>query len=338
MIIFDKGRTMIIPAKYILTPKISKFLQQIEAAKEVINSVNIPPEVEANIRRLSILKSSLFSARIEGNTLNLEDLPKEPSKSQKRLEVFNILKALNWVNSKKFRQFTIQNILVLHKMVMEGLIEKDDMDKFRTEVGAIFNEAGIAIYLPPRPSQLLGLIERLVSFINSTNEQFIPIKASLVHFTFEKIHPFLDGNGRVGRLILQAIMQKGDFGMKGLLSTEEYLDNNRDEYYMSLEKNEQDVTEYLEFMLEAVSQTANQAKEEVLKKKEVGIEDLLLPRRAEILKIINDQNLVNFDTIRRRFLSVNERTLRYDLKYLVDRNLIKKLGSTKGVYYTAVTI
>lgn len=329
---------MLIPPRYILTPKISFLLQQIEAAKEVINSVAIPPEIEANIRRQATLKSSLFSARIEGNTLNLEDLPKEPSRSQKRLEVFNILKALNWVNSRSFREFRIQDILKLHKMVMEGLIEKEDLGKFRIEVGAIFNQAGTLVYLAPRPSQILSLIEKLVEFINSTHEQFIPIKTCLAHYTFEKIHPFLDGNGRVGRLILQASLQKGGYGMKGLLSTEEYLDNHRSEYYLSLEVADRDATEYLEFMLEAIAQTAYQAKEEVLKIKEVGIEDLLLPRRAEILKIIRDHDLVNFDTLRRRFLSINERTLRYDLKYLVDRNLIKKLGSTKGVYYQVAPV
>lgn len=329
---------MLIPPRYILTPKISQLLQQIEAAKEVINSITIPPEIEANIRRQSTLKSSLFSARIEGNTLNLEDLQKEPSKSQRRQEVFNILKALNWVNSKKFGNFTKQDILILHKKVLEGLIEKNNLGKFRTEVGAIFNQAGIAVYLPPRPSQILSLIERLVGFINSTYEQFIPIKASLAHYTFEKIHPFLDGNGRVGRLILQAVLQKGDYGMKGLLAIEEYLDNHRSEYYAALEIMDKDVTEYLEFMLEAISQAANQVKEEILNRKNIDIENLLLPRRAEILKIIQDQSLVNFDTIRRRFLSVNERTLRYDLKYLLDRNLIKKLGSTKGVYYQATPV
>lgn len=54
---------MLIPPKYFLTPKISKLLASIEASKEVINSITIPPEIESNIRRQSTLKSSLFSAR-----------------------------------------------------------------------------------------------------------------------------------------------------------------------------------------------------------------------------------------------------------------------------------
>ena len=61
--------------------------------------------------------------------------------------------------------------------------------------------------------------------------------------------------------------------------------------------------------------------------------ETLLPRRAEIYYIIRDHELVNFDMIRRRFMGINERSLRYDLKKLADAGLILKLGATKGVYY-----
>lgn len=62
----------------------------------------------------------------------------------------------------------------------------------------------------------------------------------------------------------------------------------------------------------------------------------LLPRREEILNIIRDHQLVKFDTIRRRFMAVSPRTLRYDLKKLKDAGLVKKLGVTNGVYYQAL--
>jgi len=324
---------MVIPPKYFLTPKITQLLQSIEVSKEVINSIEIPKELETNIRRKSTLKSSLFSARIEGNTLNLDELPSTPSKSQRTQEVFNILKALNWVYERRSKNLNLQDILKLHQLVIEGLVEKQDTGKFRTNLGAIFNSAGIAIYLPPRPSQILSLTKDLIKFANSEKEQFAPIKASLIHYTFEKIHPFLDGNGRVGRLLLQAVLQKEGYGMKGILPLEEYLDNHRSEYYRVLESSEKDVTDYVEFILESIAETAKEVKEQFLKKDGVKVEDLLLPRRAEILNIIKDHGIANFDTIRRRFLKVNERTLRYDLKKLADQGLIKKRGTTKGVYY-----
>ncbi|MBI2011785.1 Fic family protein [Candidatus Daviesbacteria bacterium] len=327
---------MLIPPKYILTPKISQLLSSIESSKEVINSITIPPEIEANIRRRSTIKSSLFSARIEGNTLTLDEVLNNPSKSQKKQEVFNILKAINWIFERRFRDLSLKDIFELHRIVLSGLSPEENLGSLRTQQGAIFNSAGIAIYLPPPNRQVLPLTKRLIRFANSTKEQLVPLKACIVHFTFEKIHPFLDGNGRVGRLLLQLILHRDGYGMKGLLPIEEYLDNHRSEYYRSLENSERDLTDYLEFMLEAITKTAKDAKEQVLEKEKVKPEDFLLPRRAEILNIIKDQKLVNFDTIRRRFMSVNERTLRYDLKKLQDAGLIRKRGTTKGVYYEVI--
>lgn len=325
---------MLIPPKYFLTPEISQLLSSIEASKEVINSISIPPEVETNIRRQSYLKSSLFSARIEGNTLTLDELATRASKDKKKVEVFNILKALNLVLQKRGKDIAIKDVLELHSLVMDGLTSS--LGRFRNEISTIFNTAGIAIYMPPPPRQVPTFVEKLLKFINFQKEPLVPIRACLAHYAFEKIHPFLDGNGRVGRLLLQAVLHKSGYGMKGLLSIEEYLDNHRSLYYRGLENSEKDVTDYLEFMLEAIAQSGEFTKKMVLAKKNAEPKDYLLPRRAEILNIIIDHRLVNFDQVRRRFLAVNERTLRYDLKKLADAGLIKKLGTTKGVYYEAL--
>lgn len=326
---------MLIPPKYTLTLKITQLLQEIEINKAVINSLNITKEIELNLRRQSSLKSSLFSAKIEGNTLRLEELTKLSTKDQRKIEVFNILKALNLIYSNKTKTITSKDILTFHKIVMANLVDKKELGHFRKEAGAIFNTAGVVVYLPPRPSQVLFLINNLIKFINSKKEPFVIVKAALVHFSFEKIHPFLDGNGRVGRLLLQAILQKENYGMKGLLNLEEYLDQERSDYYRFLENSEKDVTEYLEFMLECMAKAADEAKNKILLAQNGSGKDLLLPRREEILNIIKDHGMVNFDIIRRRFLGVNERTLRYDLKKLADGGFVKKRGTTKGVYYEA---
>ncbi len=231
---------MIIPPKYTFTTKISEHLQNIEASRQVINAVTIPPEIETNIRRQSILKSSLFSARIEGNSLTLEELTRTASKDQKKHEVMNILRGLQYVQKRGARDLSVTFIRELHEKVMQGLIDSSSKGKVRTEVSAIFNSAGIAIYLPPPPRQIPPLMERLVKFSNSQKEQFVPIRAILTHYTFEKIHPFIDGNGRVGRLLLQAVLEKTGYGMKGLLSVEEYLDIHRSEYYDVLSLGEKD--------------------------------------------------------------------------------------------------
>ncbi len=326
---------MLIPPKYSLTSKITQQLQSIEGSKEVINSLEIPAEIETRIRRKSTLKSSLFSARIEGNPLTLEELQKTPSSDQRKKEVFNVLRGLNWVYKRGSRDLSVKNILDLHQVAMKDLIDQSALGKFRNKTTAIFNANGIAVYLPPPPRKIPSLIKRLLNFINADKEPFVPIRACLAHYSFEKIHPFFDGNGRVGRLLLQAVLVKIGYAMKGLLAIEENLDQKRPQYYRVLDEPEKDVSAYLEFMLAIIDQAAREAKKEVIKKQQGTAEDYLLPRRAEILSIIRDHEFANFDLIRRRFLAVNERTLRYDLKKLSDLGLIKKLGKTRGVYYRA---
>lgn len=324
---------MLIPPRYTFTTAISDSLQQLEACKQVLDTIHIPPEIEVNIRRQSILKSSLFSARIEGNPLTLAEMTTTPSKDQKKQEVMNILRGLQIVQKRGRKDISISFIKELHAFVLKDLSTTLERGKFRTEVSAIFNSAGIAIYLPPPPRQIPSLMEKMVKYANSSKEQFVPIRAVLTHYAFEKIHPFLDGNGRVGRLLLQAVLEKTGYGMKGLLSVEEFLDKNRSDYYDVLSLGEKDVTDYVEFMLKALAVTSEEAKKLALQKENTKPEDFLLPRRAEILNIIKDHKMVTFDTIKRRFLQINDRTLRYDLKKLQDGGLIKKRGATKGVYY-----
>src|SRR4030043_827522 len=168
---------MLIPPKYQLTNKISELLSSIQGSRDVIESLIIPPEIEQNIRRKSTLNSSLYSARIEGNQLTMDMLSIISPKDQRKIEVYNILKALNWINEKKRRKLTEKDILTLHRITMNGLIDLNNLGQFRNNMEAIFNSAGIAIYMPPPPRFINPSIMKLMKYINSSKEQFVPIKA-----------------------------------------------------------------------------------------------------------------------------------------------------------------
>jgi len=317
---------------YKLTPEMVNLLQEIEYSKSAIENTFIPLRIEQNIRRQSVLSSSLYSAKIEGNRLHLNDLTRKSDSDKEKIEVFNLLKAINFVLSDNSQDFSVEDIKKLHGIVMSGLFASPG--QFRTEMSAIFNSQGIVVYLSPPPTSVEPLLLNLVNYINDDSQEKIAvIKACVAHYVFEKIRPFIDGNGRVGRLILQMVMYKKGYGMKGLLSVEEYLNENRLGYYQSLEEPESDITGHLIFMLKAISETSKKAKNLVLSKTSYLESDLFLPRRLEILNLIKGHQLVTFDFIRRRFTKINERTLRYDLKSLQDKGFITKLGTTNGVHY-----
>ena len=328
---------MKIPPNYSLTPKSIYYLTQIEAVKAVFEMITIPEKVIENLTRQSLLKSALYSAKIEGNTLVLEEaenLQVIDPKLKERIEIENILSAFSFMQGKgKKIDINPQLILRLHSIVMKSLLPIDEIGKLRKKSSAIFNQAGVAIYATPSPALIKQLVGQLISFINKDSEVLIPVKAFLAHLLFEKIHPFEDGNGRVGRLLTQAILAKGNYHFNYLLSLEEILNNKKAEYYDLLDKNNASL--FLEFMLETMFQKLEELKTEVTNKRDYKKEDTLLPRRREILEIIRDHGEVSLDTIQRRFLKVPSRTLRYDLNNLEKAGYIIKIGSTRGALYKA---
>lgn len=330
---------MKIPLVYNLTPKISAFVEKLEVNRQIINSISIAPEIEKNIKRESLLKSSLFSAKIEGNSFSFEQIQRETltnPKQKEKIEIVNILKAINWLGRrfKKKEKLIKKDILELHRLTMDSLIFEDDLGRLRREPGAIFNQAGVAIYLAPSPQEVPILIDQLLDYINGQKEKNTVIRAALAHLSFEKIHPFVDGNGRVGRLIFQAVLVSGDYQMKNLVAIEEYINKHKDDYYYFLDTSKKDATEYLEFILEGLWSETERIKKIIFQKKQATPEESLLPRRSEILSIIRDHKLVSFNFLQRRFLLINPRTLRYDLKALADAGYIFKKGKTNGVFYS----
>jgi Fic family protein len=323
-----------ISCKYRETLKIRDNIIRIEVAKKIIDLLPKLPHIEESFRHKSLLKSSLFSARIEGNRLEIEEIENiqnNTSRSREKKEVFNILQALKWIHSIPSKKIiTVKTILKLHKFVMNGL--SADVGHFRNEPSAIFTTGGIAIYMTPPPSELPTLINNLLATIK-TGKDHVVIKSAIAHFAFEKIHPFLDGNGRVGRLLSAYILKSLGYGFRGLVVIEEYISNHREEYYDLLAVAKKDITDFVEFFLRAVLESTEKAIEELQNTKEEKATDSLLPRRQEIIAIIKDHKMVSFDFIRRRFYKIPDSSLHYDIRMLIKKGFIKKLGDTRGALY-----
>ncbi len=147
----------------------------------------------------------------------------------------------------------------------------------------------------------------------------------------------MDGNGRVGRLLSTYILNQSGFGFRGLVSLEEYLEKNRSLYYDFLNLPGKDLTRFIEFFLEGLT---SQAEKTIKLIKNIEIEspeDILSPRRKEILAVIRDHKIISLNFIKRRFMAVSKRTLSHDLHQLIKQGFIKKLGSTRGALYSPAT-
>lgn len=325
---------MVIPPPYTVTSEMIEIITQIESLFHFFSAYEIPLQTQEKIQRVSLLKSSLYSARIEGNPLTLENFQNTSNKIKQK-EVENIILALKSIKNNMSNKIKFSNelLLELHKIVMKDLSQ--DAGYFRTEMNAIFNQFGVAVYIPPPPTKVRTLINELAMYIEDDNEKFPLVKAFIAHIVFEKIHPFLDGNGRVGRLLITTILQSKWKKASHLIPYEEYLDQNKDQYYYHLDKGLAKADDYLLFMLNGFLVQSEKTKEQMVIEMTKKDEILLPPRQEEIFNILKDHPMVTFDFIKRRFLKVPPRTLSYDLKRLIDLNLVVKIGKTRGSFYKA---
>lgn len=322
---------MKIPPPFLCNKTVWNFLSVIEKKHGILSHGRVLPEkVWQKLFSENLLKSSLFSAKVEGNSLELKDISRLSIKKREHLEIRNLIRAAKYIkkNIHKNQKISIKFICRLHKIVLDKV--DFEAGHLRNKQNAIFNAEGFVVYMPPPPEESHVLLVRLIKYINSNKHNDIPlVKSILIHFIFEKIHPFIDGNGRVGRLLIYVMLALRDSEILRAIVFEEKLNEEKASYYSCLDKN--DATSFVEFMLETISDSFDDSMEKIISASRTSGE--LLPRRAEIFQIVKDHKLVSLDFIKRRFQNIPERSLRNDMEDLLKRGLISKLGKTKGVMY-----
>lgn len=308
--------------KWEIIPRINQLLIELEAIKLVFDSSPARPHLELNLRRHSLLRSAVFSARVEG----YPDTVSSPKKESQ-----NLLSAYLYLYSTKAPQkLSLSFIRRLHRLVLK---KNSTSGNWRNQPWAIFNQSGSVIYLAPPPLEIPQLMDEYIEYLNDLDDHPAVI-AALAQFIFEKIHPFADGNGRVGRLISSFVLEKSGYGFRGLAPFEEYIDEHRSIYYANLEP-ATNCTGFIEFFLEALVYQLKKDATKLNQSQAELPEDSLSPRRREILEIIRDHPNCTFDFIKRRFAAVNHKTLHYDLAQMMKKGFLRKLGATKGVVYSS---
>lgn len=301
-----------------ITPEIQNLLIKLEACKISLDQSKKQPHLEKLLRTQSLLRSAVYSARIEGFP-DEEDSPKKASQ--------NLLRVYEKIHDQKLN-FDLPTIKSLHLELMKNLGANGG--SYRQEPWAIFDQSGSAIYLAPMHFEVPKLMDEYFGYISSLKDHPAVI-AAIAQFILEKIHPFADGNGRVGRLASTLLLVRQSYGFRGLIPFERYIENHRSAYYHALEPN-QDITLFITFFLTALVDEINQILNSLQSSKS-NLEDSLMPRRQEIIRIIRDHPLCSFNMLHRRFFSVNPKTLHYDLSQLIKGGYITKVGTTRGVLY-----
>jgi Fic family protein len=343
--------------KFTITNKVLKHIGSIEASKEVIDNAPLLPYFEREFQEDAMVRTVHYGTHIEGNELNLSEAEKVllgqqvAARERDIQEVINYRKVMDYIDQFKDQKskIKIDEDLVkhLHKLTVEKILADEQCGVFRkTQVVVKNSQTGEVSFRPPLAVAVPFQVKNLLEFVdNAQDEEVNPVlKSGIIHYELVRIHPFLDGNGRVARALATLILYQDGYDIRKFFSLEEYFDNDAPKYYealQSVEKNDGDLTHWLEYFTLGLSIELSKIRQKVesisvdakLKEKLGGSPILLSPRQLKIIEYIQKLGYLQNQAFEQLFPMVSEDTVLNEIKALVQAGIIKKHGVTKGAKY-----
>lgn len=355
---------MFIP-NYRITNTILKNVGRIDAAREVIMNAPLVPAWEAKFRKEAAERTIHHGTHLEGNPLSVEEVRDVLEGEEVIARDRDIQEVLNYRNVLKFVDglsaqmsggaryvLSIETILEVHRLTTERILSEESSGKFRVRQVVIRNtKTGEVSYTPPPAVEVPYLVEDLVNWVNSdeAKEVHSVIKAGIIHYELARIHPFVDGNGRVARAVATLVMFLDGYDIRKFFSFEEYFDENPMNYYLTLQAvsnqlvldtHERDLTPWLGYFVEGVAIELNRVKEKVQRisvdasvKDKLGGQLVLNERQMIIMEYLHRHKAMQNKDFRKIFPNYSDDTVLREMKFLKQKGLIKKLGGTKKATY-----
>jgi Fic family protein len=307
---------------YHITSEILNLLARISERIGELNAIqlNRPP---AELRKSNRIKTIQSSLSIEGNVLTIEQITAllnnkrilAPEKDI--LEVKNAIVVYDMLND--FKPLKLKSLLNAHKILMKGLIP--NAGKFRSGNVGIVKGSKIT-HLAPQGSMVTGLLNNLLDYARYDDDPIL-IKSCVFHYEFEFIHPFNDGNGRMGRL-WQTLLLMNEYLVFEYLPVESIIKAEQNEYYKALNKSDSlgHSTPFITFMLESILKSLNTL---------YHLPNVSLQRedRISIFKeVIGEKSFTRKDYLQ-YFKKISSATASRDLKSATEKEILNKTGAQR---------
>lgn len=226
------------------------------------------PDVDLFVS-MYVRKEALMSSQIEGTQATLEDVLDpliEDNTNRNVADVVNYIKATEYA-IRRLHELPLCNRLLkeTHAILMEGVRgQEKNPGEFRCShnwIGGKGSTLRNAKYIPPSPDDMTEAMSDLEKYINADDRLDGLIRAALIHYQFETIHPFLDGNGRIGRLLITLFLMEKKILTTPALYISYFLKKNRVEYYdrMTEVRSKGNYEQWVKFFLQAIAESAKDA-------------------------------------------------------------------------------
>lgn len=344
--------------KFTITNKILRNIGTIEACREVIDHAPLLPYYEKKFQSEALVRSVHHGTHIEGNELNLSQAERVLmgqqviARERDIQEVINYREVMEYIEKRgdeaeqgKKKEITEPLILHLHKLTVEKILASELAGIYRKSQVVVRNsQTGEVSFRPPDAIAVPYQIKDFLDFANSGNDIHIVLKSGIMHYEFVRIHPFVDGNGRVARALSTLVLFEEGYDIRKFFSLEEYFDSDASRYYDSLqsvERSSNDLTNWLEYFTEGLTIELVKIKERVesvsvdakIKEKLGGKPLMLSDRQLRIIEYIQKTGYLENRGFKSLFPMISEDTVLNELKVLVNNGIIKKQGVTKSAKY-----
>lgn len=250
-----------------------------------------------------LLKEALSSARIEGTQASLLGVLEAEAEAQKNdpdiEEVLNYMDAMEeGLTRLSNLPFSLRLVRNMHAVLLRGVRGRErqpgEVRVSQNWIGPLGSTLETASFVPPPPGELAALLSDWERFVHENRTISVLVQSGLLHYQFETIHPFLDGNGRMGRLLIVFHLVLRERLPQPLLYLSSYFERRRDDYYTGLQEVRErgDMNAWLRFYLEGVETQANDA----VRRAERLI-DLREKYRARVMESTRGQAVILVDSL-----------------------------------------
>jgi Fic family protein len=326
--------------RFTISPDLLNVIEAIAAFREKILSATIQVPWIPSLQKDARVRNTHSSTAIEGNPLTLEQVrlleegePLQTEPTRARREVLNYLAGLRFIekHSSK-RRITHDDILKLHAIIASDVMDQGRAGRYRDI------RVRVGQFLPPVPEMVSGLMAELLEWWSSASAKWSPvISSAVIHYQFEAIHPFADGNGRTGRALALWELYRRGFDTHHIFSVDEVYWENRPRYYAALDavrKQGGDVTGWLEYTAEALHLTLERVWGRIqhltagASRKKI----VLRPKQEHLLRLLRDRQSLTPREIREG-VGVSKQGAMDLLNPLMDAGLIRRVGTRKSGRY-----